>query len=234
MATAHSEFARKESPRKVLLQLPKYKPHEAEHFSVGHDVPEFQYGQTLKETTKDAKVVSFLFCGIADARNFFTAMSFYSMQGPKSEQRLHCTVLDHKPVVLEWDLAFFAILAELSQNGHSIHTMGGISSEQRAQFKETVSVFAYLFATQLMSAYVWERLQKTMRRLLDSFKHEQPIAWVYLPLTGQEDVCRTLSFWQPVPSPVFFATRHGGNQSSISYPNISICTIVALYGHTST
>lgn len=53
--------------RCTLLKLPRYKPHltdEADYFSVGHVVPELQYSKALQETTKDAEVISFLFCGM--------------------------------------------------------------------------------------------------------------------------------------------------------------------------
>lgn len=200
----------REALRETLLQLPRYKPHltgEADYFSVGHDVPESQYGETLQKTTKDAEVVSFLFCGIGDARNMFQTMSSYCIAGAKPDQRLHFTILDHKPAVLARDLIIFALLDEVAQSGFSMHAMGNFSSEKYAQVKETLSVVSYIYLTQVMPAYAWERLQKTIKRLLDAFeRHEQAITWVYVPPVVHQSVSRTLLSWQAEPTGPY-ATR---------------------------
>lgn len=211
MTLVRSEVTSKKVLQETLFQLPRYKPHltaEADYFSVGHDVPDSQYGGTLRKTTKDAKVVSFLFCGIGDARNLFKTMAFYALEGPVSDQRAHFTILDHKPAVLARDLIFFALLDDLSQTGFSLHTMREFTGERRAQFDETLSVLVYLYATQIMPAYAWQRLQKTIQRLLDAFeKHEQPISWVYVPATVQDAIRPTLETWRPIPTGPYSTER---------------------------
>lgn len=211
MATGRAaSTSNREALRETLLQLPRYKPHltsEADYFSVGHDVPESQYGETLQKTMKDAEVVSFLFCGIGDARNMFQTMTNYCIEGAKSHQRLHCTILDHKPAVLARDLIIFALLDEVAQSGFSMHAMRSFSPEKYAQVKETLSVISYIYLTQVMPAYAWERLQKTIKRLLDAFeRHEQAITWVYVPSVVQQSVSRTLLSWQAEPTGPY-ATR---------------------------
>lgn len=202
---------RKESLREALLQLPRYKPHltgEADYFSVGHDVPESQYGETLQKTTEKAKVVSFLFCGVGDARNMFQTMTVYCLTSLKPDQRLHCTILDHKPAVLARDLIIFALLDDVAQTGFSIHSMGKLSPKKYAEVKETLSVVSYIYLTQVMPAYAWERLQKTIVRLLEAFeKHEQPIPWVFVPSVVQQSVCRTLISWQTKPTGPYATSR---------------------------
>lgn len=201
----------KESLRETLLQLPRYRPHltgEADYFSVGHDVPESQYGKTLRETTKEAKVVSFLFCGISDARNMFQTMASYCLVGSKPDQRLHCTILDHKPAVLARDLIIFALLDEVAQTGLSLHALSSLNPEKHPQVKETLSVVSYIYLTQVMPAYAWERLQKTIKRLLDAFeRHEQPIAWAYVSPVVHQSVSRTLLSWQSDPTGPYATQR---------------------------
>lgn len=205
VATAFSGSASEEYIRNVLLKLPRYKPHltaEADYFAVGHDIPESQYGTTLATTTGKAKAISFLFCGIGDARNLFKTMAMYAVMGPKCNppQRLHFTILDHKPAVLARNLIFFILLDDLS---HMAST-----TEQDFKARETIHVLFYLFSTQIIPGFVWERLQKTIQRLLVSFeKHEQPISWAYIPATVQEAVCHTLKSWQPVPTGPYATAR---------------------------
>lgn len=201
----------KESLRETLLQLPRYKPHltgEADYFSVGHDVPESQYGKSLQKTTKEAKVVSFLFCGIGDARNMFQTLASYCLVGSKPDQRLHCTILDHKPAVLARDLIIFALLDEVAQTGFSLHTMNNLSPEKHRQVKETLSVVSYIYLTQVMPAYAWERLQKTIKRLLEAFeRHDEAIPWVYVPAVVHQSVSRTLLSWQADPTGPYATQR---------------------------
>lgn len=81
------------------------------------------------------------------------------------------------------------------------------SPEKYAQVKETLSVVSYIYLTQVMPAYAWERLQKTIKRLLDAFeRHEQAIAWVYVPPVVHQSVSRTLLSWQAEPTGPY-ATR---------------------------
>ncbi|KAK7711434.1 hypothetical protein SLS64_005458 [Diaporthe eres] len=212
MATACAgSTSSKESLRETLLQLPRYRPHltgEADYFSVGHDLPESQYGKTLQQTTKEAKVVSFLFCGIGDARNMFQTMASYCLLGSNPDQRLHCTILDLKPAVLARDLIIFALLDEVAQTGFSLQTMSKLSPEKRLHIQETLSVVSYIYLTQVMPAYAWERLQKTIKRLLDAFeRHEQAIPWAYVPSVVHQSVSRALLSWQADPTGPYATQR---------------------------
>lgn len=181
---------------------------EADYFSVGHDVPESQYSKALQKTTKDAEAISFLFCGIGDARNLFQTIAVYHQRGPKANQRIHFTILDHKPAVIARDLIIFALLDSLAQPGFSVQRMGSLSKADRILFKETLSTISYLYTTQVIPAYAWALLQKTIERILESFqKNEQPIPWVYVPTSVQQTICQSLTSWQQTPSGPYTTQR---------------------------
>lgn len=202
----------KESFRNANFQLPRYRPYlndERGHYPVGHDTASSQYGQALRETTKDAPVVSILFCGIGDARNLYQTMLQYVEQGPKSDQRLRFTILDHKPAMLARDLILFALLDDLARAKASLPKDDrNVRREDWAAIAETQSVVSYLFFTQVIPGYAWDRLQTIIRRLLASFsKREQPISWVYVPVAVQDSVRRVLEAWKLVPTGSYSTER---------------------------
>lgn len=207
------EYISQASLQNAILQLPRYRPHmnaDRGYFPVGHDVPESQYTQTLRRTTKDAAFVSFLFCGIGDARNMLETMNVYAIDGPKATtQRLHFTILDHKPAILARDFILFSLLDDISRSlGSPLSAMHSFSNAQRTHLTETLSVLSYLFVAQIMPAYVWDQLQATIQRLLASFSnHEQPISWVHIPVAVQDAVRPTLESWTSVPTGPYSVQR---------------------------
>ncbi|EGG03113.1 uncharacterized protein MELLADRAFT_65872 [Melampsora larici-populina 98AG31] len=194
----------KETLRKTLLRLPRYRPHlteEKSYYPSGHDIPEPQYGPTLRRTTKDAPVVSFMFCGIGDARNMLQTIMSYMTSGPtsqESDQRLHFTILDFKPAILARDLILFALLDDISLTlGLSDHETFNLSQAKCRNLLETLSVASYFYATQVMPAYAWDRIQAVIQRLLDCFdRSQQPISWVYVPVAVQNTVRPWLESWK--------------------------------------
>lgn len=138
----------------------------------------------------------------------FQTMASYCLADTKPDQRLHFTILDHKPAVLARDLIIFALLDEVAQSGVAMNVLRHSSPEKYAQVKETLSVVSYLYLTQVMPAYAWERLQKTIKRLLDAFeRHEQPITWVHVPPVVHQSVSRTLLSWQTEPTGPYATQR---------------------------
>lgn len=190
--TDPDESIAKETLRKATLRLPRYRPfltNERSYFACGHDIPESQYGSTLQETTKDADVVSIMFCGIGDARNMLQTMVHYFMEGPQSsesDQRLHFTILDFKPAILARDLILFSLLDDIAL---------AIDSQDPSLF-EMLSVGGYFYATQVMPAYASNRIEAIIKRLLDSFDRSgQPIPWVYIPVAVQAALRPSLEAW---------------------------------------
>ncbi|EGF98561.1 uncharacterized protein MELLADRAFT_113407 [Melampsora larici-populina 98AG31] len=199
----------KESHRTAILGLPRYRPYltnDRSYYACGHDVPESQYGQTLRGTTKETEVASFMFCGVGDARNMLQTMIHYHFEGPQSSesnQRLHFTILDIKPATIARDLILFVLLDDIS------HAMGLTDEHTMSQeLFETISVASYLYATHVMPAYAWDRIQAVIERLLDSFDNsEQPISWVYIPLAVQVDTRPSLESWRLGPTESYSTQR---------------------------
>lgn len=200
--------------RNSLLRLPRYRPHlsnERSYYACGHDVPESQYGRALRATTKDAPVVSFMFCGIGDARNMLQTMMSYHLEGPKScqsHQRLHFTILDFKPAILARDLILFALLDDISQNMGASQDLFDSAKPPSVKFIEALTVASYFYVTPVMPAYAWNRIHATIERLLDCFDNsEQPISWVHIPVVVQATVRPTLECWKQGPGGPYSTER---------------------------
>ncbi|CAJ2505393.1 Uu.00g127870.m01.CDS01 [Anthostomella pinea] len=58
------------------------------------------------ESAKNDKLLSFMFCGVGDARSLFQTVFTLFMSQVKSKQ-LHFTILDHKPAIIARDLISF-------------------------------------------------------------------------------------------------------------------------------
>ncbi|EGG03114.1 uncharacterized protein MELLADRAFT_117429 [Melampsora larici-populina 98AG31] len=205
----------KESLRKTVFRLPRYRPHltnEKSYYPSGHDVPEPQYGPTLRRTTKNAPVVSLMFCGIGDARNMLQTILNYHVSGPKShesDQRLHLTILDFKPAIIARDLILLALLDDISLTmGLTDDKKSNLGKEQSCQLVETLNVASYFYATQVMPAYAWDRIQAVIQRLLDCFDNsEQPISWVYVPVAVQATIRPWLESWKRGPTSLYSTQR---------------------------
>ncbi|EGG07424.1 uncharacterized protein MELLADRAFT_85823 [Melampsora larici-populina 98AG31] len=202
--TDPDDSSAKESLRDAIFRLPRYRPylaHERNYYPVGHDIPEPLYCPTLRRTTKGAQVVSFMFCGIGDARNMVHTILNYDFYGPKShesDQRLHLTILDVKPAILARDLILFALLDDISLTmGLSRQEAFQLDQRQPNQLLETLNTASYFYMAQVMPAFAWERIQAIIQRLLDSFDNsKQPIPWVYIPATVQAAVRPRLEAWK--------------------------------------
>ncbi|KAL7624490.1 hypothetical protein AAE478_006055 [Parahypoxylon ruwenzoriense] len=170
--------------RNMLLQLPRLRPSiqdEPEYFGPGHDKAESMYTAELEKSAGKDPVLSIMFCGIGDARHFFKTILAYSAKS--KSQRLHVTMVDHKPAVAARNLIFFSMLHEAVINQESKNAL--------------LLSLGYLYCTQIIPPFVWEKLQETIRKLVDSLgQKQQPLSWVYIPVSQMETVVQVLKSWQ--------------------------------------
>ncbi|KAI8958416.1 hypothetical protein F5Y11DRAFT_336255 [Daldinia sp. FL1419] len=177
--------SQQESRREMTLQLPRLKPQiqdEPEYFVFCHDNAESLYTAELEKSAGKDPVLSLMFCGVSDARHVFHTILEYSSK-KKDSQKLHITMLDHKPVVVARDLVFFSMLYEAATNTDTKDV--------------TLLSLSYVFCSQVMPPFAWDKLQETIGRLLDKLeKKEQPTEVTYLPISQMDKVENSLRTWR--------------------------------------
>ncbi|KAI2783149.1 hypothetical protein F4815DRAFT_381571 [Daldinia loculata] len=171
--------------REMVLQLPRLKPciqDEPEYFGPGDDKAESLYTAELEKTAGKDPVLSIMFCGVSDGRHVFRTLLQYSSK-KKGSQKLHITMLDHKPIVIARDLIFFSMLQEVGTNQDSKDM--------------TLLSLSYVYCAQIIPPFAWGELQRTINRLLDRLeKKQQPTDMVYLPIQQMDKVMDVLKSWQ--------------------------------------
>ncbi|KAI1213605.1 uncharacterized protein F4807DRAFT_193787 [Annulohypoxylon truncatum] len=170
--------------REAVLQLPRLRPRiqdEPEYYGPGHDDATSLYTADLEKSTDQDPVLSVMLCGVGDARHLFQTLIRYSSRN-KGVQKLHVTMLDHKPAVIARDLIFFSLLQEATTNQES---------------KDTALLsLGYLYCAPIIPPFAREKLQNTISKLLDKLeKEQQPFNLVYLPMP-QRGIVRSLKSWQ--------------------------------------
>ncbi|KAI1656519.1 hypothetical protein F4813DRAFT_381390 [Daldinia decipiens] len=158
------------SPQQGLLrersvQLPRLKPniqHEPHYYGFGDDTAESQYTAELEKSAGKDPVLSIMFCGVSDARHVFHTVSEYSSK-KKGPQKLHITMVDHKPIVLARILVFASMLHEAA-----------VSQESK---DATLLNLSYVYCAQIIPPFAWANLQETINRLLNRLEKK---SWKWL------------------------------------------------------
>ncbi|KAM0322180.1 hypothetical protein ACHAQA_009670 [Verticillium albo-atrum] len=187
------ESLNEQSPNRKLLReqafdrLPRFKQRlrtEPEFYCFGHEIAQPQFDDALKNSTKDGEQLSFLYCGIGDARNFFVTTltaELFEREEWKFRQ-WHFTLLDIKPSVIARNLVFLCMLDQLPE-----------SEDLKSSWAYTV---AYLYGTYIVPPSVNSRLETTMRQMVAALELTgQVLDYVYLPPVCRDPVIRALKFW---------------------------------------
>ncbi|EGG07380.1 uncharacterized protein MELLADRAFT_85814 [Melampsora larici-populina 98AG31] len=228
----------KQSLRDTTLYLPRYRPsltNDRAYYPIGHDDPESLYRPALERTTKDAKVVSFMFCGVGDARNMLQTILEYSpdpmkpYNSRKADQKLHMTILDVSQAIIARDLILFALLDDIS-------LIMSMPDEEKLRpdngnpytIIETLDTISYFYMASVMPAYAWNRIRGIIQRLLDAFDNsKQPISWVHIPPAAQAAVRPSLEAWKRGPTECYStkifreATQEGYLQTRMGVMSMS-------------
>ncbi|KAI1471970.1 uncharacterized protein F4812DRAFT_456073 [Daldinia caldariorum] len=136
----------------------------------------------LEKSAENDPVLSMMFGGVSDARHVFHTILEYSLK-KKGSQKLHLTMVDHKPIVVARDLVFFSLLLEAAGNKES---------------KDVALLsLSYAYCAQIIPQFAWDKLQETVTKLLDRLeKTQQPIEMGYLPNKQMDSVVAILKSWQ--------------------------------------
>lgn len=71
-----------------------------DYFGPGHDEPESLFTRELDSSCREEPVLSFMLCGVGDARHLFKTIRDYYNTRKNPSQKVHFTILDNKPAVL--------------------------------------------------------------------------------------------------------------------------------------
>ncbi|KAI0884846.1 uncharacterized protein GGS22DRAFT_189057 [Annulohypoxylon maeteangense] len=180
--------------REVILQLPRLRPciqDNPDFFGSGNEEARSLYTADLEKSAEQDPVLSIMLCGVGDARNVFQTLIQYSSMN-HGTQKLHITMLDHKPSIIARDLILFSLLHEANTNPDS---------------KDTVLLsLSYLYSTPIIPLFAWEKLQNTISKLVDKLEcGQQPLDLIYLTLP-QTDVMRILKSWQTTGAATKYST----------------------------
>ncbi|KAF3070885.1 putative tetratricopeptide-like protein [Daldinia childiae] len=172
--------------RERLVQLPRLKPNiqdQPDYYGFGDDTAESQYTAELEKSAGKEPVLSIMFCGVSDARHVFHTVLQYSLKKKKGPQKLHITMVDHKPVVMARDLVFASMLREAAVNQESKDAM--------------LLSLSYVYCAQVIPPFAWANLQDTISRLLNRLeKKQQPVEFVYLRTQQMGSVAVILKSWR--------------------------------------
>ncbi|KAI1388457.1 uncharacterized protein F4822DRAFT_429081 [Hypoxylon trugodes] len=174
----------------MLFQMPRLRPSLVdlpEYFGVGDDEAESQYTAELEKSTSGESVLSLMFCGVGDARNLFQTLVQYGSKKKEGPQKLHVTMVDKNPAIVARDLIFFSLLKEAATN--------------EATKEVSLMTVSYLFCTQIIPSFVWEKLQETINGLVGKLKEkQQPLDFVHIPVSQVEQYIEVLMSWQKGPA----------------------------------
>lgn len=125
-----------------------------DYFGPGHDEAESLFTPQLDSSCCNEPILSFMLCGVGDARHLFKTISDYHRMRKSSSQKVHFTILDHKPAVLARVLVFFSLMKEA----------GGPAADSHGSSTSLLAL-AYIFCTQLLPPSVAATFYDTARRL---------------------------------------------------------------------
>ncbi|KAF2120022.1 hypothetical protein BDV96DRAFT_486077, partial [Lophiotrema nucula] len=172
----------------VLDRIPRYRPalqDAPEYFTVGHDWADSLLSSDLVE--KAPKDVSFLLCGIGDARHLLATIIVIGLlrEARAPPATFHFTLVDVKPAVFARDLVIFQLLFDSM-------------TEKKAKLRDTIVTLCYVYAAQVMPQWAYDRLQKCLATALDSLDMERSHLrkLFYIPQTFRERISHHLEAWQ--------------------------------------
>jgi hypothetical protein len=159
---------------------------QSEFFIVGHDEARSQFDGSLLEAQDD--MTAFMFCGIGDARHLFATIAHiahHEKKGPATtEKRYHFTILDLKPTVLVRDLIMLFFLEEIR------------TASDSATELELFSAFLYTYASPIMPAYSFVKLQSIIKSLVEALQGSRSMpTWIYLPESILQCFLAVLKGW---------------------------------------
>ncbi|KAI0858195.1 hypothetical protein F4860DRAFT_322361 [Xylaria cubensis] len=183
-----SGLARTPELREKLLRLPRVRPSiqdVPDYFGPGHDEPESLFTRELDSSCREEPVLSFMLCGVGDARHLFKTIRDYFNTRKNLSQKVHFTILDHKPAVLARVLIFLSMMQE-----------AGDLAADRCEASTTLLSLAYLFCGSLVPPNVVVEFRSVAERLVSKLQNERnPFKWVHIQKAQMKPLGAIIRQW---------------------------------------
>ncbi|KAK2613339.1 hypothetical protein N8I77_000257 [Diaporthe amygdali] len=182
--------------RDVLDRLPRYKPclqDEPEYYTIGHDEAESQFDSGLAAKANGNSFLSFLFCGIGDARHLLSTLPqimLHSSGGAELlPKELHFTLVDLKPAALARILILLRLLSQLPP----------YEDMTSPAVEDVTCVISYLYIGHVMPPFVYKAVSRVIQdliRVLEENRAKDPmLKWTVMPETTRVQVLEHLRYW---------------------------------------
>ncbi|ESZ96903.1 hypothetical protein SBOR_2697 [Sclerotinia borealis F-4128] len=195
-ARAHSyrssELEQLQMRFQILDSLPRYRPSlmiNEEYYTIGHDQPASLFDLTINEHDPMAKVVSFLFGVIGDARHLIRTISGFAELEKKhrlKQKQYHLSMIDVNKYALTRDLIMFMLLEELS----------GLETNSE-EAEEVLTTLFFVFIAVIIPRVAFDHLHRTIERALSALQSGlQPLIWMYLHEEDFHLYIQSLKSWK--------------------------------------
>lgn len=169
-----------------------HRQDEPEYYPIGHDVAESLLDPKLAETSNHNSSLSFLCCGIGDARHLWATLngiSLHMRKGGDALKELHFTLVDLKPASLARILIMLRLLSQQIPSEQS-----GTSTAADARF-----AIAYLYVGHVVPPFVHTALSRTISNLIRVLEKNSPkdplLELVAMPGATRVQVLEHLRLW---------------------------------------
>lgn len=159
---------------------------EPDYFGPGHDEAESLFTRELESSSPNDPVLSFMLCGIGDARHLFMTIAIYFTIRKNTSQKVHFTILDHKPVVLARVLIFFYLMQE-----------GGDPDVNDYDARIALLSVSYLFCAQLMPQFAAEKFYNAAEKVEFKLQNEEnPFESINIQTSQMKGLAAIIRRWR--------------------------------------
>jgi len=134
--------------------------------------------------------LSYLYCGVGDARHLYTTLLVAGSAPRKFFQALQLTIIDLKAQALAKVLVLFDLVDAYNKHKQS----EGAASDAALSVARSM---AYIFAGHFYPSSVHNAIQSTLTSLIEKLEKGQPILpWLYVAEVSREPIIATLKEWK--------------------------------------
>lgn len=131
-----------------------------------------------------------MLCGVGDARHLFMTIAIYFIQRKNASQKVHFTILDHKPVVMARVLIFLYLMLE-----------AGDSNAGDYDANTALMSVCYLFCAQLMPQWAAEKVEFKLEN------EENPFKMIHIQTSQMKGLAAIIRRWRRDAKTMFPAAK---------------------------
>ncbi|KAI0972461.1 hypothetical protein F4678DRAFT_61127 [Xylaria arbuscula] len=138
-----------------------------------------------------------MFCGVGDARYLFKTITDYYNMRKNASQKVHFTILDHKPAVLAQGLIFLFLMQE-----------AGDPAADRCEASASLLFLTYIFSAHLIPSNIAAKFHYVAERLGSKLQTEQnPFKWVHIQKAQMKPLNAIVRQWKAVSKTMYPTAR---------------------------